>query len=58
MFTRFIVSLFANSAAQLRVKVGAGVEKSALEKEGAGSGAEFCKMLVLVLYDVGSIYLG
>ncbi len=37
---------------------GAGAENLATEKKGAGAGAEFCKMLVLVLYDVKSIYLG
>ncbi len=35
---------------------GAGAENLAPEKKGAG--AEFCKILVLVLYDVKSIYLG
>ncbi len=40
-------SAIFNNAAQLPVKVGAG----------AGSGVELYKMLVPVLYDVGSIYV-
>ncbi len=39
-------NVISYSAPQLRVKVE------------AGAGAEFCKMLVLALYDVGSINLG